>query len=25
LPLLFHAPFAERVIVPLFRFLKEVL
>jgi alginate O-acetyltransferase complex protein AlgI len=24
-PLLFHAPFAERVIVPLFRFLKEVL
>jgi alginate O-acetyltransferase complex protein AlgI len=25
LPLLFHRPFAERVIVPLFRFLKEVL
>lgn len=25
LPLLFHAPFAERVIVPLFRFLKEAL
>lgn len=25
LPLLFHAPFAERVIVPMFRFLKEVL
>jgi alginate O-acetyltransferase complex protein AlgI len=25
LPLLFHAPFAERVIVPLFRFLQEAL
>ncbi|MEO5958330.1 MAG: MBOAT family protein [Opitutaceae bacterium] len=25
LPLLFHAPFAERVILPLFRFLKEAL
>jgi hypothetical protein len=25
LPLLFHAPFAERVIAPLFRFFKEAL